>query len=266
MRFFFTMLALFAGVLFAYAQPGAAGALPSPAPVRVAVIDSGVARTPEMQGVLVEEYDMAAFPARQAFHPRYSHGTMVATVLMREARHPIAIVSLRIDDPAGCPEGVAPPCQGSAEPVVAAIDKAVELRVAAINISLSLKDDPAIAAAVRRAARAGIPVIMAAGNEGRDRPANLRAARAGYPRAVLVGALDARGQPWEGTNRPEQQPSGYLYAWQPGVGVPTVLLDGRAVEATGTSFAAPIQTARILDLQAMSSAAASGTATLVTSG
>jgi hypothetical protein len=214
----------------------------------VAIIDSGIARTPELQPALAAEFDMAARPARTPYDPRYDHGTMVATILLRHARVPVRIVSLRIDDPAGCPAGKVPPCQASAAPIVAAIRKATALHVDAINVSLALKDDPAIAAAVGDAAKQGIPVILAAGNDGLDRPGNLASARAGYPNAILVGALDASGHPWSGTNRPEPKPDGYVYAWQQGVEIPTLAVGGRQVVATGTSFAAPIETARQVEV------------------
>jgi subtilisin family serine protease len=206
----------------------------------VAVIDSGVARTPQLAGALVGEYDMAG--SRPEFQPRYDHGTMVATILDREAQGAVDIVSLRIDDPAGCPADRAPPCQPSSRPIVAAIDKAVSLNVAAINLSLALADDPAITEAVRRAAARGIIVVMAAGNNGRNHPDNLAMARAGFPRAVLVGATDFAGNPWAGTNRPDADD--YLYVWRQGVDVPTVSASGIKVVGTGTSFAAPIETAR----------------------
>lgn len=213
----------------------------------VAVIDSGIARTGELGDAVIAEYDMAATPARPAFQPRYDHGTMVATILLHQARRPIDIVSLRIDDPAGCPEGSAPPCQPSAAPIARAIRKATALGVSAINISLNLKDDPSIVEAVRDATAHGIRVVMAAGNAGLDRPGNLGMAKAGFPNAVIVGALDGTGHPWSGTNRPETGTPGYLYVWQPGVRVPTVLADGAKVLATGTSFAVPIETASLLD-------------------
>lgn len=212
----------------------------------VAVIDSGVARTPELAGLLVAEYDVASAAPRQAFVPRYDHGTMVATILAREAKNQVDIVSVRIDDPAGCPAGANPPCQPSAKVVERAIRQATRLKVDAINLSLSLADDEGIIDAVRDAAAKGIRIVIAAGNEGRDHPANMRMAAAAFPRAVLVGALDAGGRPWAMTNRPDDKPEGYLYTWQRGVDVPTMLANGQAAYATGTSFAAPIETARLI--------------------
>lgn len=206
----------------------------------VAIIDSGIARTPQLAGVLVGEIDMAG--ARSAFRPRYDHGTMVASILNREAKGAVDIVSLRIDDPAGCPPDHSPPCQPSSRPIVAAIDKAVALGVDAINLSLNLANDRRITDAVRRASARGITVVMAAGNNGRMHPDNIAMARAGFPRAVLVGATDDAGLPWAGTNRPDADD--YLYVWRRGVDVPAFSAAGEAVTGTGTSFAAPIETAR----------------------
>jgi hypothetical protein len=227
------------------AGSSAIAAAPADYPL-VAIIDSGVARTAELQPALVDEIDMAAPAPRPAFQPRYDHGTMVATILSRAAEGKVRIISLRIDDPAGCPAGAAPPCQGDAAPVAAAIRRAADMGVDAINISLALADDPRITAAVVEATDKGIPVILAAGNRGLDRPANLGPARAAFPRAVLVGALDDKGQPWIGANRPEPEPHPYVYHWQRGVKVPTVAADGHAVTGTGTSFAVPIETARLV--------------------
>lgn len=214
-------------------------------PPRVAIIDSGVARTAELAPLVSAEYDMGGSD-RPAFQPRYDHGTMVATILARAANRHVDIISIRIDDPAGCPEGANPPCQPSARPIAAAIRRATELKVDAINISLALSRDPEITAAIREAGERGIRVVLAAGNDGFDHPGNLAQARAAYPNAVLVGAVDSAGQVWSGTNRPDANPDGYLYHWQLGVQVPTTAADGRPMIATGTSFAAPIETARQL--------------------
>ncbi len=218
---------------------------------RVAIIDSGVARTAELAPLVSAEYDMAS--DRPAFQPRYDHGTMVATILARAANRQVDIVSFRIDAPAGCPAAASPPCQPDAAPIVAAIRRATALKVDAINISLALDRDPAITAAIRDAGAAGIPVILAAGNQGLDHPSNLGPARAAYPSAVLVGAIDGEGKVWRGTNRPDAEPVGYNYAWQRGVHVATMTADGRAVTVTGTSFATPFETAQLLARRATAS-------------
>jgi len=232
----------FLALLLLSVQPGHALARPV-----VAIIDSGIARTDELRASLIAEYDLASLNPRPAFQPRYDHGTMVATILTRAAARPIRIISFRIDDPAGCPPRFNPPCQPDAAPVARAIRKATILKVDVINLSLALADSPSIVAAVREAAHKGIRVVIAAGNEGKDTPGNLDIARAGYPNAVLVGAVDADGRPWSGTNRPgTDSPRDFVYVWQRGVRVPTRLADGSAAFGTGTSFAAPVESARLL--------------------
>lgn len=236
------MLFAFAWAPLLLAAPGdVEGARP-----RVAVIDSGIARTPELEKLVIAEYDLAASPARERFRPRYDHGTMVATILARASALPPEIISLRIDDPAGCPAKSVPPCQPSARPIAGAIRWATRLGVDAINISLAMRDDPEITEAVREATARGIAVVMAAGNEGRDRPRNLAMARAGFPRAILVGALDSAGERWSGSNRPDPDAHDYSYVWRRGVEVPTARADGAATIVTGTSFATPLETARLI--------------------
>ncbi|OJU16224.1 MAG: hypothetical protein BGN95_23520 [Sphingomonas sp. 66-10] len=215
---------------------------------RIAVIDSGIARTPELGPLLEAEYDLATVPARPSFAPRYDHGTMVATILSRAAHREVRLISLRIDDPRGCPPGISPPCQPRSAPIADAIRTATRLGVDVINISLAMPSDPTIAAAIREAAAKRIPIVLAAGNDGRDHPGNLDAARAGYPMAVLVGATDGRGKVWQHSNRPDRQIAGYRYTWQRGVDVPTAAADGRSTRGTGTSFAAPRESARIAGL------------------
>lgn len=213
----------------------------------VAVIDGGVARTAELEGVLVEELDFAATPARAPFTPTNDHGTLVATVLHRAAGGAVDIMSLRIDDPAGCPEGANAPCQRDPLAIAAAIHAAIDLGADAINISLNMPDDPAIIAAVHRAAASGVKVVLAAGNDGADSPGNRQAAIAGYPGAVLVGALDWTGEAWVGSNQPDDEAGrSYKYVWRPGVAVDTIRADGTPGRASGTSIAAPIETAFIV--------------------
>ena len=221
---------------------------PEDAPL-VAIIDSGIASTWELYPLLVGEYDLGTKRARDAFKPRYDHGTMVATILARATDRKVRILSFRIDDEAGCPASATPPCQQNAKRIEKAIRIATRAKVDAINISLTLSDDPGIVDAIHDASAKGITVVLAAGNDGRDRPGNLQSARAAFPKAVLVGAVDRDGQVWTGTNRPDLHPAGYAYSWQWGVDVPTALADGRAAIATGTSFAAPIETARRLKAQ-----------------
>lgn len=78
---------------------------------------------------------------------------------------------------------------GSFEAIVAGIDKAIEMKVDVINMSLGAPGGhPMLYAAVKRAYDAGIPIICAAGNRGTaslDFPAS-------YKETISVGALDVR--------------------------------------------------------------------------
>lgn len=68
----------------------------------VAVIDSGIAVTAELRPHLVGEVDAAAQPARAMLAPRFDHGTKVATILSRAAGGQADILSIPVDDRAGC--------------------------------------------------------------------------------------------------------------------------------------------------------------------
>gem|GEM_PF-1656027 len=208
----------------------------------VAVIDSGVGATAELRPHLVGEIDAAARPARPALRPRFDHGTKVATVLSRAARGRADILSIRVDDPAGCAFGRNPPCQRDPAVIAWAIHAAVAHRADVINISMALMDAPAISDAVAFAAWSGTLVVIASGNDGRRVPGNLSHARAGYPNAVLVGALERDGTVWARSNRPAGSSTpGYNFAWRWGAGVPSAAADGTPVVASGTSIAAPVE-------------------------
>lgn len=207
----------------------------------VAVIDSGIAVTAELRPHLVGEVDAAARPARARLKPRFDHGTKVATILSRAAAGQADILSIRVDDPAGCPSGVNPPCQSDRNVIAWAVYAAVAHRADVINISMALMDAPVISRAVSFAAWHGTQVVIASGNDGRLVPNNLSHARAGYPNAVLVGALEPDGSMWLKSNRPPTSPVGYSFTWRWGARVPTALMDGTPTVASGTSLAAPIE-------------------------
>jgi serine protease AprX len=188
------------------AQLGAAGL--TGAGVGIAVIDSGVAFVPELRGRIVASRD---FTDNRGFGvDEHGHGTHVAGIAAAAGRHaqddtrgmaPGAhIVSLRVLDEKG---------RGYAADVTEAIDWAIDnkarYRIGVINLSLggpvlqSWRDDP-VAQAVERAYRAGIVVVAAAGNFGKD--AQGRSVYGGItspgnsPYAITVGAINTMGTPW----------------------------------------------------------------------
>jgi serine protease AprX len=189
-------------------QLGAAGL--TGAGVGIAVIDSGVAFVPELRGRIVASKDFT--DDRGLGVDEHGHGTHVAGIAAAAGRHdnddtrgmaPGAhLVSLKVLDAKG---------RGYAADVTEAIDWAIEnkarYRIGVINLSLggpvlqSWRDDP-ICQAVERAYRAGIVVVAAAGNFGRD--SQDRSVYGGItspgnsPFAITVGAVNTMGTPWRG--------------------------------------------------------------------
>ncbi|MBO9622386.1 MAG: S8 family serine peptidase [Sphingomonas sp.] len=214
-------------------------------PVKIAVVDSGIARTPLLAPLVVAEYDMAAvFRERPAFKPVHDHGTEVATVIAREARAPIQIYSLRIDTPGKCVKSD-PVCSFLDTNMVAAIDKAVELGVDVINLSIGGEPTPAMKEAIVAASAKGIKVAIAAGNRpGEPRLKDL--ARAGGRNVWLVGAVDEKADPCAFSAAPRNPDRvGYQFVWRRGAKVETQDMEGKPVKATGTSFSTPFVTAEI---------------------
>jgi serine protease AprX len=156
----------------------------SGAGIGVAVIDSGVAQTPDLAflGLLPHIVYSKDFTGGNGTD-QYGHGTHVAGIVgaTGAASHCLgctrslvgmapnaSIINLRVLDANG---------QGSDSYLIAAIDQAIQLKnvynIRVINLSLgrpifeSYKLDP-LCQAVEAAWRAGITVVVAAGNDGRD--------------------------------------------------------------------------------------------------
>jgi subtilisin family serine protease len=212
----------------------------APRPMRIAVIDSGVVRTAALAGTIEGEYDMV--DARAPYSAISDHGTAVSTVIATASHRPVRIVSLRVDAVGACDEHE---CGMEAYAIVSAIYKAMELKVDVINLSIDIDYERIIYNAMQRASRAGIRIIMAAGNKG-GVPRSLLYARGIPKRMWLVGAIDDQGRPADFSARPEEA-CDCQFVWRPGVDVETQNRIGQRVYGSGTSFAAPIMTAEIAD-------------------
>lgn len=139
--------------------------------------------------------------------------------------------------------GVAPDCSlipikvlgddgtGDFNSIVSGINKAIELGVDVINMSLgSPAGSPALADAVKRAYRAGIAVICAAGNSGTqslDFPAR-------YPQTISVGAIDKNN-----LRASFSQMGSTLDFVAPGVDILSTYPGNRYMVMSGTSMATP---------------------------
>ena len=155
--------------------------------VGVAVIDSGITANNDLRYANSTTsrivYSQNFVPGTTATSDGYGHGTHVAGIIggngynsvcsncaitFRGAAPNVKLINLRVLDQNG---------QGSDSSVIAAIDRAIALKstynIRVINLSLgrgiyeSYKQDP-LCQAVEKAWKAGIVVVVAAGNLGRD--------------------------------------------------------------------------------------------------
>src|SRR5687768_6857020 len=191
-------------------QAGVAAGVPglTGAGVGIAIIDSGIANVPEFSGRIVASVDFT--DKKGLGKDEHGHGTHVAGIAAaaglnanddtRGVAPGAHLVSLKVLDAQG---------RGYAADVVAAIDWVVEnkdkYQIGVINLSLggpvlqSWRDDP-VCQAVERAYRAGIVVVAAAGNFGKDaqgRKVYRSITMPGNsPFAITVGASNTHGTPW----------------------------------------------------------------------
>lgn len=158
------------------------GCSPAEPPIRVAIVDSGVAA------------DLDAFKGYTITSPTETvtsgHGTMMASVALgtngngAEPVDPalVEVLSVNIDGGSGDGEALA-------EGIVAAVDDGADI----ILVSRGVRRDAApLRSAVERASDAGSVVVAAAGNV-RFLPADYPAR---YPGVISVGAATRDGQPW----------------------------------------------------------------------
>ncbi len=183
--------------------------------VGIAILDSGVTDSPDLinyQGNRVV-YRESFVANDSSTSDAYGHGTHVAGLLAGNAKDstgtmysyriqalaPAAnLISLKVLDGNGASDDAT---------VIAAIDRAIQLKttynIRVMNLSLgryiaeSYADDP-LCAAVQRAWEAGIVVVVAAGNEGRDDSAGTGGygtitAPGNSPYVITVGAMNTQG-------------------------------------------------------------------------
>ena len=243
----------------------------------VAVIDTNVDTSiSELTGQIVATHDM--IPNRAASDiDSGGHGTLVSSVIVANKNnvgvHGVAyeakVLSIRADSAGTCQQtGVDQGCSFADRNTSAAIDYAVANGAKVINMSLGgpIDTDPTLENAVRRAAQAGVLVVISAGNEGVDdngqpqavgrsptEPAYIAGGIGTLGRVVAVGAVDSNGQMPDFSNRAAQTANYYLLA--PGVRVvvagpdDNILFpngtnndadtDGDYFAVSGTSFSAP---------------------------
>jgi subtilisin len=192
--------------------------------VRVAVIDTGVAKHSALEGVVCEWRN---FSSDSEQLDTVGHGTHVAGVIgartgMAKGIAPgVCILSLKALGHSG---------MGSNASVAQAVRYAVEAKADIVCMSLgSTTPDDGVHTAIRDAHQAGVIVVCAAGNDGGS--VNYPAA---FPETIAVGAVDRNGNACEFSSRGKE-----IAVAAPGQAITSCWLDNGYATVSGTSMAAP---------------------------
>jgi len=209
------------------------------APLKVAVIDTGIARTDQLAPLMGPSWDMRASNRKGDKTIGSDHGTFVAGIIADRVTRPLQITSFRVD--VRCRRN--DPCQLDSSAVAAAIRTSVRMDMDLIQISIDGRLGDTAIEALRQAADAGVQVVMSAGNDGM-RSETADAASGLGPNVHVVGALDANGNRADFTSYSRRDD--VVLVMRQGVDVEVRDSAGRLIRVTGTSFAAPIYAAELL--------------------
>ena len=205
------------------AAPGRVGG------ARIAMVDGGVASHPSMAGAAIEQRGFAGAPQPTG------HGTAVASLIVGNHgpfRGAARGASLLVAD-VYCGSRAA----GSASAIVRALDWVASRRPQVANISLVGPPNRLMARAVAALQARGIAVVAAVGNDGPAAPPQYPAS---YPGVVSVTGVDAKGRAL-----PEAGRARHIDFAAPGADLAAALPGRGYARVRGTSFAAPLVTARL---------------------
>ncbi len=202
-------------------------------PARIGLIDTGVARHASLADARITRRSFVDADAAT----NVAHGTAIASILVGDLPGTAPLApgaqlfsgNVFVQDASGL--------RGDATAIIEALDWMAAEGVGVVNLSLIGPSNLLLEAAVAAAARRGLVLVAAAGNDGAS---SAPAYPAAYPSVIAVAAVDRRGRPYGRGNR-----GAYIYVSAPGVDVWGA--DARGGEAfwTGTSFAAPFVTANV---------------------
>jgi subtilisin family serine protease len=195
--------------------------------VTVYVLDTGIdIEHPDFEGRAYHAHNVTASPQGDAYgHGTHCAGTIGGKIHGIAKKVRLANVKVLSDNGSGTYSGI-----------ISAIDWVIKMvqttpHPAVINMSLGGGRSQILNDAVERAVKAGIPVVVAAGNEATD---------AGYsspasaPLAITVAASTIRDYHAKFSNY-----GPYIDLYAPGVDILSVLPKGQTDSWSGTSMAAP---------------------------
>lgn len=216
------------GALLPFAGTLAASAGAGGGP-RIGIVDGGVASHPSMAGASIEQNGFAGRPQPTG------HGTAVASLIVGNQgpfQGAARGASLFVADVYGGSRAA-----GSASSIVRALSWLASKRPQVINISLVGPQNRLVQRAVQALRARGIGIVAAVGNDGPAAPPQYPAS---YPGVVAVTGVDARGRAL-----PEAGKAAHLDFAAPGADMAAALPGQGYAKVRGTSFAAPLATARL---------------------
>ena len=198
----------------------------------IGMIDGGVASHPALAGRSIEQSGFAGAPQPTG------HGTAVASLLVgsQGAFHGAAMgAKLYVADVYGGNRAA-----GSATAIVKALGWLAGHRPQVINISLVGPANEIVARAIQIVEARGIRIVAAVGNDGPAAPPQFPAS---YPGVLAVTAVDASGRALPEAGKPM-----HLDFAAPGADMAAAVPGNGYARVRGTSFAAPLAAARLLEL------------------
>ncbi|HEX6219102.1 MAG TPA: S8 family serine peptidase [Sphingomicrobium sp.] len=196
---------------------------------RIGIVDGGVAAHPALSGASIDQHGFAGTPQATG------HGTAVASLIVGDDgafRGAARNASLFVADVYGGNRAA-----GSATTLVRALGWLAGKRPQVINISLVGPANRAVARAIGAVRARGISVVAAVGNDGPAAPPQYPAS---YPGVVSVTGVDGKGRALL-----EAGKAAHLDFAAPGADMAAALPGKGYTRVRGTSFAAPLATARL---------------------
>jgi hypothetical protein len=196
---------------------------------RIGIVDGGVASHPSLAGASIEQNGFAGRPQPTG------HGTAVASLVVGNNgafQGAAQGSSLFVADVYGGSRAA-----GSASSIARALSWLASKRPQVINISLVGPQNRLMQRALQALHARGIEVVAAVGNDGPAAPPQYPAS---YPGVVAITGVDARGRAL-----PEAGKASHLDFAAPAADMAAALPGQGYAKVRGTSFAAPLATARL---------------------
>lgn len=206
--------------------------------VRVAVLDTGVSRVPDLAQTRIQAGG-SFVPGVDTVDDGNGHGTHVAGTIAQSTHNGVGVAGMAPGVTVLAFKVLADGGFGQSPWIAAAIDEAADQGAQVINLSLGGPPSAVVDLAVRKAVARGVVVVAAAGNTGGPGVGS----PASVPGVVAVAALGPGGQraPYS-TTGPEVRiaaPGGDKRFTGGGILQDTILDGGGLAELQGTSMATP---------------------------